>query len=170
MSGGVFTVVFSTCFCGESHGYRDTLLTQMISLKYWGDCHGLQIFSWWKSFNLKSLPFWCFGFFCCCCLVASVVSNSCATLWIVACQASLSVHGILPRQEYWSGLPCPPPGYLPNPGIEPGSPALQVDSLSLSHQGSPLDFSGSSQSWCSELFQLLDFQVQQTQWMEKGTD
>ena len=33
------------------------------------------------------------------------------------------------RQEYWSGLPCPSPGDLPNPGIEPGSPALQVDSL-----------------------------------------
>ena len=33
------------------------------------------------------------------------------------------------RQEYWSGLPCPPPGDLPNPGIQPRSPALQVDSL-----------------------------------------
>ena len=33
------------------------------------------------------------------------------------------------RQEYWSGLPCPPPGDLPNPGIEPRSPALQADSL-----------------------------------------
>ena len=32
-------------------------------------------------------------------------------------------------QEYWSGLPCPPPGDLPNPGIKPRSPALQVDSL-----------------------------------------
>ena len=31
------------------------------------------------------------------------------------------------RQEYWSGLPCPPPGDLLNPGIEPGSPALQAD-------------------------------------------
>ena len=34
-----------------------------------------------------------------------------------------SVHGF-PRQEYWSGLPFPPPGYLPNPGIESESPAL----------------------------------------------
>ena len=33
------------------------------------------------------------------------------------------------RQEYWSGLPCPPPGDLPNPGINPRSPTLQVDSL-----------------------------------------
>jgi len=41
-----------------------------------------------------------------------------------------------PRQEYWSGLPCPPPGDLSNPGIEPISPASKVDSLLLSHQGS----------------------------------
>jgi len=33
------------------------------------------------------------------------------------------------REEYWSGLPCPSPGDLPNPGIEPRSPALQADSL-----------------------------------------
>ena len=39
------------------------------------------------------------------------------------------------RQEYWSGLSCPLPGDLPHPGIEPASPALQVDSLMLSQQG-----------------------------------
>ena len=47
------------------------------------------------------------------------------------------------RQEYWSGLPCPPPGDLPDPGIEPKSPlspALQADSLLLSHQGSPFKY------------------------------
>ena len=43
----------------------------------------------------------------------------------------------LSRQEYWSGLPCPPPGDLCDSGIEPGSPALPADSLLLSHQGSP---------------------------------
>ena len=37
------------------------------------------------------------------------------------------------RQEYWSGLPFPSPGELPDPGIEPTSPALQTDSLPLSH-------------------------------------
>ena len=52
-----------------------------------------------------------------------------------ACQAPPSIG--FPRQEYWSGLPFPPPGDLPDPGIEPVSPALQVDSLPLSHQGSP---------------------------------
>ena len=42
----------------------------------------------------------------------------------------------LSRQEYWSGLPFPSLGDLPDPGVEPGSPALQADSLPLSHQGS----------------------------------
>ena len=41
------------------------------------------------------------------------------------------------RQEYWSGLSCPPPEYLPNPGTEPRSPTLQADSLLPEHQGSP---------------------------------
>ena len=50
-----------------------------------------------------------------------------ATLWTVARQAPLSMG--FSRQEYWSGLPCPPPGDLPNPGIEPGSPTLQANSL-----------------------------------------
>ena len=42
------------------------------------------------------------------------------------------------RQEYWSGLPCSPPGDLPNPGREPGFPALQADSLPRSHHESPV--------------------------------
>ena len=60
------------------------------------------------------------------------------TLWTIAYQAPLSL-GLL-RQEYWSRLPCPPPGDLPNPGTEPTtpvSPALQMDSLPLNHWGSP---------------------------------
>ena len=50
-----------------------------------------------------------------------------ATPWTVAYQASLSMR--FSRQEYWSGLPFPSPGDLPNPGIEPGSPALESDAL-----------------------------------------
>ena len=50
-----------------------------------------------------------------------------ATLWTVAHQAPLCA-GCL-RQEYWSGLPLPPPEDLPDPGIEPESPALQADPL-----------------------------------------
>ena len=49
------------------------------------------------------------------------------TPWTVAYQAPLSMG--LSRQEYWSGLPFPSPGDLPNPGIEPRSPELQADFL-----------------------------------------
>ena len=49
------------------------------------------------------------------------------TLWTVAYQASLSMG--FSRQEYWSGLPFPSPGDLPDAGIEPGSPALEADAL-----------------------------------------
>ena len=58
----------------------------------------------------------------------SVVSNSFSTPWTIASQAPLSMK--FSRQEYWSGLPFPSPGDLPNPGTEPTSPALQADSLS----------------------------------------
>ena len=70
------------------------------------------------------------------------------------------------RQEYWSGLPFPSPGDLPDPGIEPGSPALQADSLlteppglapkvcpilwTIAHQA-PLSTEFSRQEYCSEL-------------------
>ena len=59
-----------------------------------------------------------------------LIAKSCPTLatpGTVACQAPPSMG--FSRQEYWSGLPFPSPGDLPNPGIEPGSPALQADSL-----------------------------------------
>ena len=70
-----------------------------------------------------------------------------ATPWTVARQAPLSMG--FSRQEYWSGLPCPLPGDLPDPEIEPVSPAspvLQADSLPLSHQVSPREFPNRSQS------------------------
>ena len=50
-----------------------------------------------------------------------------ATSWTVAYQAPLSMEFL--RQEYWSGVPFPSPGDLPNPGTEPGSSALQADAL-----------------------------------------
>ena len=50
-----------------------------------------------------------------------------AILWTIACQAPPSMGFF--RQEYWSGLPCPPPGDLSNSGIEPRFPALQAESL-----------------------------------------
>ena len=62
-------------------------------------------------------------------LIPCSVAQSClfATLWTVALQAPLSMG--LSRQEYWSGLPLPPPGDLLDPEIKPTSPALQADSL-----------------------------------------
>ena len=57
------------------------------------------------------------------------------TLWTVARQAFLSMK--FSRQEYWSGLPIPSPGDLPNPGIKPVSPALQVNSLPSEPPGKP---------------------------------
>ena len=70
--------------------------------------------------------------------VKVLVTQSCldsATPWTVACQAPLSME--FSKQEYWSGLSFPSPGDLPDPGIKPGSPTLQADSLLLSHQERP---------------------------------
>ena len=67
-----------------------------------------------------------------------------AASWTVAHQAPLSIG--FSRQEYWSGLPRPPPRDLPDPGIEPtslASPALQVDLLPLSHREA---------LWCHVIF------------------
>ena len=55
------------------------------------------------------------------------MSDSLQPPWTVAYQAPPSIG--FSRQEYWSGLPFPSPEDLPNPGIEPGSPTLQADSL-----------------------------------------
>ena len=63
-------------------------------------------------------------------MVVVLVTKLCPTLatpWTVACQAPLSMG--FSRQEYWSGLPFPSPGDLPDPGIKPGPPALQADAL-----------------------------------------
>ena len=57
-----------------------------------------------------------------------------ATLWTLACQAPWSMGFSI--QKYWSGLLFPLPWDLPNPGIEPKSPAFQGDPLPLSHLGS----------------------------------
>ena len=65
----------------------------------------------------------------------SVVSDS-AIPWIVACQVPSSMGFF--RQEYWSGLPFPSPGNLPNPGVEPGSPALKADTLPSEPPGKSL--------------------------------
>ena len=66
------------------------------------------------------------------------------TPWTVACQAPLPWNSlskntgvVKKKKEYWSGLPFPSPGDLPDPGIKPRSPALQADSLLSEPQGKP---------------------------------
>ena len=84
---------------------------------YLGQCLFLLLISWSKSLSCV----WLF-----------------VTPWTVAHEFPLSMG--FSRQEYWSGLPCPPPGNLPDPGIEPKSPALRTDSLPSEPPGKPSFF------------------------------
>ena len=95
--------------------------------------------SWWRGWKEITLPFpwysvsfilspllpWKICSLRKCWLLSHV--QLFATPWSIAQQVPLSME--FSRQENWSGLPFPPPGHLPHPGIEPGSPALQTDSL-----------------------------------------
>ena len=81
------------------------------------------------------------------CLNESVCAKSLvrlvAMLWTVASQSPLSMG--FSRQEYWSGLPCPPPRHLPDPELESACPvslALQMDSLPTEPPGKPLRMTG----------------------------
>ena len=78
----------------------------------------------------------------------SVAFDSFVTPFTIAHQSPLPLG--FPRQEYWSGLPFPSLGDLPKPGIEPESPAFQVDSLPLSHQGSLMNGVGAFMKEISE--------------------
>ena len=69
------------------------------------------------------------------CYVTAIISDSFMTLWVAAHQAPLSME--FSKQEYWTGLPCPTPGDLPDPRIEPSSPASQVDFLPIEPPESP---------------------------------
>ena len=75
----------------------------------------------------------------CCCLVPKSCLNSFVTPWIVVCQSFLSTG--FSRQEYWSGLPFPPPGHLPNPEIKPAPPALTGVLFTTEPPGKPLGVS-----------------------------
>ena len=67
--------------------------------------------------------------------VCSLMSDSSQPPWIIAHQALPSME--FSRQEYWNGLSFPTPGDLPHPGIEPGFPALQAESLPTEQQNCP---------------------------------
>ena len=87
----------------------------------------------------KKKNYFCCSYKCVCvcvCMQALVCPTLCDPMDYIACQAPLCMG--FSKQEYWSGLPCPPPGDLPDSVIQPTSPvspALQADSLSLSHRG-----------------------------------
>ena len=83
--------------------------------------------------SLTSRSFLLCPWSCCCVLV--LVAQSCLTLCNCSPPAPLSMG--FSRQEYWSVLPCPPPGGLDIPGIKPGSPTLQADALPPEPAGKP---------------------------------
>ena len=92
---------------------------------------------------------WCY--MCCAVLSPSVMSDS---LWHHGLQpARLLCSWGFSRQEHWSGLPCPPPGDLPNPEIKPRSPTLQADSLLSEPPGKPKNTGVSSLSLLQGNFQ-----------------
>ena len=105
------------------------------------------------------------GLHCC----AAWTFSSCGmgfSLWLILLWSCLNFTCHVPFSKlraflssYWSGLPCPPPGDLPNPGIEPRSPALQVDSLPAEPQGKPKNTGVGSLS----LF-LWTFPTQESNW------
>ena len=114
------------------HRSSTTWSSRDILIFNWDECLFGQ-----KSLNPKQkILSSCHTFDVCVMLSHSVVSNS---LWPHRLESArfLWPWGFS-RQEYWSGLLCPPPGDLPNPGIKPRSPTLQVDFFNhLSPQGSP---------------------------------
>ena len=73
----------------------------------------------------------------CCVCACSVMSDSFLIPWTAACQTPLSMG--FPRQEYWSGLPFPSPGDLPDSGIESASPALGGGFFTTEPPGKSMD-------------------------------
>ena len=122
-----------TIICGKA-GWGILLLFRQFLLQEW-----LRWAAWSKEENtqVKHIKV---------CISLSIMSDS------------LEPHGLQPsrllcpwgfsKQEYWSGLPCPPPGDLLNPGIEPRSPTLQADSLQSESQGSPTHLEPSFNHYC----------------------
>ena len=94
-----------------------------------------------------------------CVVWCGLVAKSCPTLatpWTANCQAPLSMG--FSGQEYWRGLPFPSPGDLPNPGIEPWSPALHADFLPTELWGKPM--------MCGICFRIIQWQGEGQEWVE----
>ena len=98
--------------------------------------HGLHNLATKQQHNLPHRVWVCVWVWVC--VSCLVMSDSLAAPWTIAHQAPLSTE--FSRQEYWSGLPFLSPGYLPDAGIKPGSPALQADSLLSEPPGKPKQY------------------------------
>ena len=122
------------CQAGEGPGWAVTASVLQkrcpsldLSLQLLVRSHANASFTLERSQTLESTVVWWW-------FSSSVLSNSCNPIpWTLAHQAPLSMA--FPRQEYWSVVPFPSLGDLPDPGIECASPVLQADSLPMSHQG-----------------------------------
>ena len=105
------------------------------------------------SFLFLLIALHCCDSFCCTAKWISYTHTCCALFSHSVVFKALQRHGLKParllcpwgfsRQEYWRGLPCPPPGDLPNPGIEPRSPILQADSLPFGPPGKLMNIDSS---------------------------
>ena len=141
------------CRLSYHHRFPDLQMPKWESVLVTGFGHPennsmLSVNSWSSKLPLDSLPqeiYYCIYVYVCVCVyqwwgctyklictcsVTSIVSNS-ATPWTVACQDSLSMG--YSWQEYWSGLPCPPPGDRPKLGIKPASPVFPALQAYLYH-------------------------------------
>ena len=114
---------FDKTLCSIPHKFRNWKFSDFKRYKQ----NSPIIFQHYSDISIKP----CVIFYICFKRKRKMKSLSCvwffAIPWTVAYQAPLSMG--FSRQEYWSGLPLPSPGDLPDPGMKPGSPALQADSL-----------------------------------------
>ena len=102
----------------HEHSDMKVYVATKIQLNWEDEIKCFPLFMWQVNLHINCL--WiadccCLNTESCVCLCAKLL-QSCATLWTVACQAPLTMG--FSRQEYWGGLPHPPPGDLPEPGIE----------------------------------------------------
>ena len=141
------TVIEYCSFCSvlignHIHIYEKSMATQSrilawripMKLAWWVAVHGVAESDMTEQVSVHTYTYVCVCV--CVCVFAYLLSHVqlFVTPWTGACQVHCPWG--FSRQEYWTRLPSPPPGHLLNPDFKPSSPALQLDSLYLSHQGS----------------------------------
>ena len=112
-------------------GHKESDTTEVTHLKKNKQVTMSQFFKYFPNFISKLWNSFFITICILCCAVLCLVAQLCPTLCdpMDCSLPDSSLLGDSPRQEYWSGLPCPPPEDLPNPGIKSRSSALQADSL-----------------------------------------